>query len=78
MMIGQRLVLADAQGVVVSDTGGDLVGKSLLPAEIATGEPVLLGRKQVGTLIVTPNSQLGQGTPASDFLAQDDSLWKTR
>ena len=68
MMIGQRLVLADAQGIVVSDTGGELVGKSLLPAEIATGEPVLLGGKQVGTLIVTPDSQLGQGTPASDFL----------
>ncbi len=68
MLMGQRLVLADSQGVVVSDTGGELVGKSLLPADIAAGEPVLLGGQQVGTLIVTPDSQLGQGTPASDFL----------
>ena len=68
MMLGQRLVLTDAQGVVVSDTGGELVGKSLLPAEIANGEPVLLAGQQVGTLIVTSNSQAEQGTPASDFL----------
>jgi signal transduction histidine kinase len=67
-MMGQRLVLADAQGMVVSDTGGELVGTALAPQDISNGQPVLLGDQQVGTLIVTPNTQLEQGTPASDFL----------
>ena len=67
-MMGQRLVLTDAQGIVVSDTGGELVGKSLSPQEIDNGQPVLLAGRQIGTLIVTPNYQVEQGTPASDFL----------
>lgn len=68
-MMGQRLVLADAQGTVVSDTQGELAGKSLLPEEIDNGQPVLLAGQLIGTLIVTPNFQSAQGTPASDFLA---------
>ena len=67
-MMGQRLVLADAQGIVVSDTGGELVGKTLPAADIADGEPVLLAGQQIGTLIVSPNYQTEQGSPASDFL----------
>lgn len=67
-MMGQRLVLTDSQGVVVSDTGGELVGKVLPPEEIDHGQPVLLEGRQIGTLIVSPNYQFEQGTPASDFL----------
>ena len=66
--MGQRLVLTDTQGIVVSDTAGELVGKTLSPQEIDNGQPVLLAGRQVGTLIVTPNYQSEQGTPASDFL----------
>ena len=66
--MGQRLVLTDAQELVVSDTSGELVGKSLSPQEIDNGQPVLLGGRQIGTLIVSPNYQAEQGTPASDFL----------
>ena len=67
--MGQRLVLTDTQGIVVSDTGGELVGKNAVPGRKSrNGEPVLLAGRQVGTLIVTPNYQTEQGTPASDFL----------
>jgi len=67
-MVGQRLVLADAQGLVVSDTLGELEGQPLPANELSLGEPVQVGDRQVGTILVTPYGLSEQGTPANEFL----------
>jgi signal transduction histidine kinase len=68
-MMGQRLVLADRQGIVVGDTQDEWIGKQISPAEMKNGEPVTLNNDLVGTLLVTPNNIAGTGTPAGEFLA---------
>jgi signal transduction histidine kinase len=47
-----RLVVADAEGRVVADTGGELVGERLSDAELALGAPIELESRQVGTLLI--------------------------
>lgn len=66
-MSGQRLILADAAGTVIADTGGSLIGNLLEPGTLSSGAPILANGEQVGTLVVTPDT-LVAGTPASDFL----------
>jgi len=67
-MMGLRLLLADAQGTVVADSAGQDVGKTLASADLAVGEPVVVGSQQVGTLLPlyastnTPNA-------AGDFIS---------
>lgn len=71
MMMGameQRLILADGQGMVVSDTQNELVGKQITPAELKIGAPILVNNKQVGTLMITPLNLSGSGNIAGDFL----------
>lgn len=68
-MLQQRLVLADAQGRVVSDTHGELLGVQLGADELKNGAAILLDQRLVGTIIVTPNDFAGSGTPAGEFLA---------
>ena len=65
----QRRVLADADGVVVADTQGELAGQKLPARELQYGAPVMLEGRQVGTVLVTPNDFAGSGTPAGEFLA---------
>ena len=50
-MMGLRLLLADAQGTIVADSAGQDVGKTLSAADLAAGEPVVVGSQQVGTLL---------------------------
>ena len=69
MMMGQRLILVDRQGIVVGDTQDEWIGKQISAAEMKNGEPVTLKNDQVGTLLVTPNNFAGAGTPAGVFLA---------
>lgn len=64
--VGNRLVLADADGVVVADTAGALLGAQLHGDDIARGTPITTGERRVGTLIVTPFD--APATPAGDFL----------
>ncbi|MDD5371213.1 MAG: HAMP domain-containing protein, partial [Anaerolineaceae bacterium] len=66
---GQRLILTDAQGVVISDTQNLLVGKNISAKELSSGTPILVNNNRVGTLVVTPNDFTGSGTPAGEFLA---------
>lgn len=73
--MGIRLLLADAQGVVVADTVSISAGTELAPAVLAAGIPVLVNDQPVGTLLAMP---LGAdvATPASDFLsAVNRSTW---
>jgi signal transduction histidine kinase len=67
--MGQRLILTDEQGRVVSDTQGELTGQQILAAQLKNGAPVMVNNRLVGTIIVTPNNVAASGTPAGEFLA---------
>ncbi len=67
--LGQRLILVDAQGTVVSDTSSELNGQTLTSTLIANGVPVNVNTTLVGTILVTPNDFAGTNTPAMQFLA---------
>jgi signal transduction histidine kinase len=67
-MMGQRSILTDGQGRVVSDTQNELVGKQLAPDDLKNGAAVMVGSQLVGTLLVTPSDFGGAGTPAAEFL----------
>jgi signal transduction histidine kinase len=68
-MMNPRFILADAQGSVISDTGGDLAGKTLPASELAKGAAITLGSNTIGTIIVAPASSSSQATLANQFLA---------
>ncbi len=70
-MMGQRLILVDAQGRVVSDTIGELIGKPLSAQQMSEGVPIIVNGQQAGTLIVASIDAGGSTTPAGQFL---DSL----
>lgn len=74
-LFGNRLILADARGLVVADTGGTLLGQRLPPDDLARGTTVLAGSQPVGTLLAT--SWDAPATPAGDFLraVQRSVLW---
>jgi two-component system OmpR family sensor kinase/two-component system sensor histidine kinase BaeS len=65
-MFGSRLILADAQGAVVADTGDALVGTHLASADLAKGLALTNAGQPAGTLLVVPYS--APASPASDFL----------
>jgi signal transduction histidine kinase len=65
-MFGNRLILADANTVVVADTAAVLVGSRLPADDLAQGMPITLGEQRVGTLFVTAFDT--PATPAGDFL----------
>ncbi len=63
---GNRLILTDAEALVVADTAGALVGTRLPADDVARGMPITVEQRRVGTLIVTPFD--APATPAGDFL----------
>jgi len=65
----QRVILADFQGIVVSDTQNELIGKQVSASELKNGTSVIVNDNLVGTLIITPNSLAGVNSPASDFIS---------
>jgi signal transduction histidine kinase len=66
MAFSDRMILVQADGTVVVDTGGTLTGGQLQTADLAKGAPITIGGQRVGTLIVTPLD--APSTPAGDFL----------
>ena len=68
-MMGQRLVLADADGKVVSDTQGEWLGKQLDQNELAQGLPILVDNRPVGTLVAGSADTVGSQTTAGEFLS---------
>ncbi len=68
-MMGQRLILADANGVVVTDTQDELSGQQLPPTALANGTPIILNGKPVGTIIVTPSEPANASSLAGQFLS---------
>lgn len=65
----QRLILADARGMVIADSEQALLGSQLSPEEIASGAPVTVQNQVVGTLIVVSANLQSVSNPASTFLA---------
>ncbi len=68
-IVDQRLILADAQGIVISDTLNDIVGNQLSASELKIGTPVTVDGNLIGTLLVTPNDLAQSNSPAGEFLA---------
>ncbi len=66
--MGQRLILVDAQDIVLSDTLNELNGQQIPPSQLTLGAPIMVDNRQVGTIMVTPNATAGSGTLASQFL----------
>ena len=56
-----QILLADSQGVVVADSGGDAVGVRLSPSNLEKGAPVLVDGQTVGTVVVAAG--LGVSNP---------------
>ncbi|MBI3363072.1 MAG: HAMP domain-containing protein [Chloroflexi bacterium] len=50
-MMGQRLLVIDAQSIVTADTGGTLIGQALSEADTTAGTPIELDGARIGTLI---------------------------
>ncbi len=65
--LGQRLILSDAQGLVIYDSLNELTDNKLAPVEILEGIPILVDKRIVGTLLVTPGSQAATTTLANEF-----------
>lgn len=66
--LGQRMILTNGQGMVVSDTAGELNGQTLTSTQLANGTPVMVNDTLVGTILVTPNDSAATNTPAEQFL----------
>ncbi len=67
--MGQRLILVDAQGIVLSDTLNELNGQQISSTQLVNGAPITVDNRLVGTIIVTPNATSGSGTLAGEFLS---------
>ncbi len=65
--LGQRLILADSQSLVIYDSLNELTGRQLTPVEILKGIPISVDKKVVGTLLVTPGSQSATTTLVNEF-----------
>jgi signal transduction histidine kinase len=68
-VLGQRLILTDNNGMIISDSLDELIGKQLSTAEIKYGTPILVNDNLVGTILFTPVDFSGKGTPGAEFLA---------
>lgn len=74
-MMGLRLLLADTQGTIVADSAGQDVGKTLSSADLAAGEPVVVGSQQVGTLLPL-YAGTNVSSAAGDFVSSvNHSTW---
>ncbi len=53
---GERLLLADLNGQVVLDSHLEKTGSSLSPGSLASGTPLYLEDKQIGTIVLQPQT----------------------
>lgn len=68
-LLGQRLILADAQGMVIQDTQGLWIGSTLDTETLNQGAPILVNGQRVGTLLVLPATGLGIATLEDEFMS---------
>lgn len=67
--MGQRLILADAQGRVIGDTENTFVGSQLSAEELAIGAPIIVQGALAGTLIIAPAEVQTVANPANTFIS---------
>lgn len=60
-MMGQQMILADAQGRVVADNAGVRVGQILPEADLAAGVVIEVGGERIGTLLARGGMMMGGG-----------------
>lgn len=65
--LGQRLILADENGLIIYDSFFELSGIQLTQTEITNGTPIVYQSNQVGTLLITPGGTGAGETPADEF-----------
>jgi two-component system OmpR family sensor kinase/two-component system sensor histidine kinase BaeS len=63
-----RVVLADAEGVVIADTADELVGQQHPDEHLARGEPVVVNGQQVGAVMVGSMVEPALNPLDADFL----------
>ena len=66
--LDQRMILVDANGIVISDTLNELVGTPISAAELKNGTPITHNDTLLGTLLITPSNLAQTGSPAGEFL----------
>lgn len=67
-VLGQRLILADGQGKVISDTQKELVGKQIPASDLENGAPIMVNNTWVGTIMAVPSELSEANAPATEFL----------
>lgn len=65
-MMGQQVLLTDAQGQVVADTTGTQLGQTLSQADLGSGVVIEVNGARVGTLIVQNGMMAGQGSDTTE------------
>lgn len=65
----QRLILANADGVVLYDNQSTMTNQTLKETDLKEGQPILLDQKQIGTVIITNKAFLNTSSPAGQFLS---------
>ena len=68
-MMGQRLILVDAEGRVLRDSAGELMGATLSQDQLAVGAPIRAKGQQVGSVLVVASASTLPATPAGEFLS---------
>jgi len=66
--MGFRLAVADADGTVVGDAAGELVGERLSDSALQAGTPLILNGEQVGTLLSLATADMMIDEPGQAFL----------
>ena len=65
---GQRLILADENGIVIYDSVDELVGRHFSDSDLQNGTAITAASTQVGTLFVTTGGNPDRVSPADEFL----------
>lgn len=69
--MSNRILLADAQGIIVADSTLSQLGEPMDPALLASGTPVPVDGQKVGTLVVDASHMTGVLDPsAQEFLSE--------
>lgn len=74
-MMGLRLLLADAQGLIIADSDAQDVGRMVSAIDRAAGVPILVGNEQVGTLFPLIGGTNVPGAAADFVSSVNHSTW---
>ena len=67
--VNDRLLVVDANGLIVADSDGELTGERLSQSEVAAGVPIMVDGQQVSTLLIPAASGVHE-VLENEFLAQ--------